>query len=243
MPFLNDSEREERKRQLRRNMRVNRELIEEEREAEEDLYADSEDVSDAGPDRYDGYGDEDGYDSGNGEAVDEEEVASVEKRIRGKKLDRRKKIVLIAACAAAVAVIVLLVLTFSGWRSVSKKWTVDMPRVLISGSRIGASMTMAALASMTMPTMICTPPSAMQPIRIISVSPSGVKSAGSVKTVPGKTSETSCVRKSPKKPPVSAPKINVLSPHRPMRLKRFPESPFGAYFLPMRSDAAIFSIP
>ena len=34
------------------------------------------------------------------------------------------------------------------------KWTVDMPRVLISGSRIGASMTMAALASMTMPTMI-----------------------------------------------------------------------------------------
>ncbi|MBQ3400700.1 MAG: hypothetical protein IJG61_04795 [Lachnospiraceae bacterium] len=127
MPFLNDSEREERKRQLRRNMRVNRELIEEEREAEEDLYADSEDVSDAGPDRYDGYGDEDGYDSGNGEAVDEEEVASVEKRIRGKKLDRRKKIVLIAACAAAVVVIVLLVLTFSGWRSVSKKWTVDMP--------------------------------------------------------------------------------------------------------------------
>ena len=122
MPFLNDSEREERKRELQRNMRVNRGLIEEEREEDEDLYAEDRDYYDGDADSYD-----DGSADGSAGRYDEEEVADVEKNLRRKKLSRTKKVLLIAGIAAAAVVAVLLVLTLAGWRSVSKKWTVDMP--------------------------------------------------------------------------------------------------------------------
>ena len=120
MPFLNNSEREERKRELRKNMRVNRELIEEEREAEEE-YEDS---------GYDGADYPDSDDETGGEqdgGYDEEEVKDVEKRLRGKKISRTKKILIAAGIAAAAVAVIALVFVLAGWRTVSKKWTVDMP--------------------------------------------------------------------------------------------------------------------
>ena len=94
-----------------------------------------------------------------------------------------------------------------------------------------------------MPVMICTRPSAIEPIRIIVRSSSGSKSLGSAKTVPGLTMATSCVRKSPKKPPVSAPTMKVLRPQSPSRLNSSPLVPLGRYFLPMMTEAIIIKRP
>ena len=96
---------------------------------------------------------------------------------------------------------------------------------------------------MAMPVTICTMPSAIEPIRIIVRSSSGSKRFGSAKTVPGLTMATSCVRKSPKNPPVSAPMMNVLMPQRPSRLNSSPLVPLGRYFLLMMTEAIIMSKP
>lgn len=66
----------------------------------------------------------------------------------------------------------------------------------------------------------------MDATKIISVSFSGVKTEGSVKSRPV-VSFTACVRKSPKKPPVRAPMIKVLTPQSVISPNRFPIVPLG----------------
>jgi hypothetical protein len=83
---------------------------------------------------------------------------------------------------------------------------------------------------MAMPVMICTRPNAMAPTRIISVSFRGVNNAGRAKSPPV-VSFTTWVRKSPKKPPVTAPIINVDIPHSCIRPIMWPMVPLGRYFL------------
>ena len=96
---------------------------------------------------------------------------------------------------------------------------------------------------MAMPVMICTKPRAMAPTRIIMVSFRGVNRAGSSKVLPGSISLNSWVRKSPKKPPVRAPMIKVLTPHRPSRPKKWPMVPEGRFFFSTITEASIISRP
>lgn len=97
---------------------------------------------------------------------------------------------------------------------------------------------------MAMPVTIWTKPSAMAPIRIVIVSSSGVKSAGSaLNVVSGLMMPTSCGRKSPKKPPVSAPMMNVLMPQENMSPNICPLVPFGRDFFVMMIDARIIKSP
>ena len=71
----------------------------------------------------------------------------------------------------------------------------------------------------------------------------GFLTAKLLETVPGLTMATSCVRKSPKKPPVIAPTMKVLRPQSPSRLNSSPLVPLGRYFLPMMTEAIIMSKP
>ena len=80
-----------------------------------------------------------------------------------------------------------------------------------------------------MPVTIWTIPRAMAPTRIISVSFSGVNRAGRAKSPPV-VSFTTWVRKSPKKPPVSAPQKKVETPHSCKRPIIWPMVPLGRYF-------------
>ena len=97
---------------------------------------------------------------------------------------------------------------------------------------------------MAMPVTIWTKPSAIAPMRIAIVSSSGVKSAGSaLNVVSGLIMPTSCGRKSPKKPPVSAPMINVLMPQENMRPNICPLVPLGRVFFVMMMEARIIRIP
>lgn len=97
---------------------------------------------------------------------------------------------------------------------------------------------------MAMPVTIWTKPSAMAPMRIVIVSSSGVKSEGSaLNVVLGLMIPASCGRKSPKKPPVSAPMINVLMPQENMRPNICPLVPFGRDFFVMMMEARIISSP
>ena len=52
-------------------------------------------------------------------------------------------------------------------------------------------------------------------------------------------SSTTWVRKSPKKPPVMAPIMKVLTPHSPIRENRCPMVPLGRYFRVTSSEARI----
>ena len=97
---------------------------------------------------------------------------------------------------------------------------------------------------MAMPVTIWTKPSAMAPIRIVIVSSSGVKSAGSdLNVVLGLIIPTSCGRKSPKKPPVSAPMMNVLMPQENMSPNICPLVPLGRDFFVMMIEARIIKSP
>ena len=94
-----------------------------------------------------------------------------------------------------------------------------------------------------MPVTICTRPRHMAPIRIIMVSFSGVNNAGSTKGAPGFTSVVSWVRKSPKKPPVTAPIRKVLMPHRPSSMKKLCMPALGRAFFSTNTEASIISRP
>ena len=75
------------------------------------------------------------------------------------------------------------------------------------------------------------------------VSFSGVKRAGSTMGFSSPITVVSWVRKSPKKPPVTAPITKVLTPHRPSRAKKFHMPPRGRTFFSTNTEPSIISSP
>ena len=82
----------------------------------------------------------------------------------------------------------------------------------------------------------------MAPTRIISVSFSGVNRAGRAKSAPV-VIFTTWVRKSPKKPPVTAPMMKVDTPHSCIRPIMWPMVPLGRYFFEMTVPARNIKMP
>ena len=73
------------------------------------------------------------------------------------------------------------------------------------------------------------------------VSSSGVKRAGSVKVLAGLMMRHSWGMKSPKKPPVSAPKMTVLMPHQKIISIKLGSA--GRFFFKNSSEPTIISKP
>ena len=91
------------------------------------------------------------------------------------------------------------------------------------------------------PVKIWIRPSASDPIMMGMVSFSGVNSDGSSKVLFGLMILQSCGMKSPKKPPVSAPKIKVLMPHQKIISMKLRSA--GRFFFRKIRDPAIIRMP
>ena len=92
---------------------------------------------------------------------------------------------------------------------------------------------------MTIPVIICTTPRAIAPMRIMTVSSSGVKRAGRpVQVVSGFIICATCSGRSPKQPPVMTPQTVVEMPHHSSSSKKL-RMPRLGFFLPSTSRAMI----